>query len=73
MESDGEPVIEAVRERLSRCHGGKTTPEQLAKGESSSNGKVEKADRTTRSVAKVLKDIIETKSGGEKRSDCIHV
>ena len=65
LKSDGEPAIRAVRERLSRYHGGKITPEQPAKGESSSNGKVEEAGKTTRSIVKVFKDMIETKIGEE--------
>ena len=70
LKSDGEPAIVAVRERLSRYHGGKITPEQPPKGESSSNGKVEEAGKTTRSLAKVFKDMIEFKIGEEIQSDC---
>ena len=62
LKSDGEPAIVAVREKLSRYHGGKITPEQPPKGESSSNGKVEEAGKTIRSMAKVFKDMIETKN-----------
>ena len=71
LKRNGEPAIVAVRERLSRYHGGKITPEQPAKGESSSNGRVEEAGRTTRSVAKVFKDMIEIKIGEEIQSDCM--
>ena len=71
LKSDGEPAIIAVRERLSRYHGGRITPEQPAKGESSSNGKVEEAGKTTRSIAKVFKDMIETNIGEEIQSDSV--
>ena len=71
LKSDGEPAIVAVRERLSRYHGGKITPEQPTKGESSSNGKVEEAGKTTRSLVKVFKDMIEDKTGQEIESDCV--
>ena len=71
LKSDGEPAIVAVREKLSRLHGGKITPEQPPKGESSSNGKVEEAGKTTRSLAKVFKDMIEYKTGKEIESDCV--
>ena len=70
MKSYGEPAIVAVRERLSRYHGGKITPEQPPKGESSSNGKVEEAGKTTRSLAKVFKDMIESKIGEDLQSCC---
>ena len=63
LKSDGEPAIIALRERLSRYHGGKITPEQPPRGESSSNGKVEEAGKTIRSLAKVFKDMIEAKMG----------
>ena len=71
LKSDGEPAIVALRERLSRYHGGKITPEQPPKGESSSNGKVEEAGKTVRSLAKVFKDMIESKIGEELSSDCV--
>ena len=71
FKSDGEPAIVAVRERLSRYHGGKITPEQPPKGESSSNGKVEEAGKTLRSLVKVLKDMIEDKTGQEIESDYV--
>ena len=71
LKSDGEPAIVAVRERLSKYHGGKITPEQPPKGESASNGTVEEAGKTIRSLAKVFKDMIESKIGEEITSDCV--
>ena len=71
LKSDGEPAIVAVRERLSRYHGGKITPEQPPKGESSSNGKVEEAGKTIRSLAQVFKDMIESKIGEQIQSDYV--
>ena len=69
--SYGEPAIIALRERLSRYHGGKIIPEQPPKGESSSNGKIEEAGKTVRSLAKVFKDMIEAKLGEEISSECV--
>ena len=71
LKSDGEPAIVAINEKLGRYHGGKITPEQPPKGESSSNGKVEEAGKTTRSLVKVFKDMIEDKTGQEIESDCV--
>ena len=39
------------------------------RGESQSNGKVEEAGKTVRSMAKVFKDMIEERIGGELASD----
>ena len=50
-------------------HGGKITPEQPPTGESQSNGKVEEAGKTIRSMAKVFKDMIEDKIEEEIASD----
>ena len=61
LKSDGENAIRAVREKLAIYHGGKITPEQPPSGESQSNGKVEEAGKTIRSMAKVFKDMIEDK------------
>jgi len=69
LKSDGEPAIRAVREKLATYHGGKITPEQPPTGESQSNGKVEEAGKTVRSMAKVFKDMIEERTGGELASD----
>ena len=69
LKSDGEPAIRAVREKLATYHGGKITPEQPPTGESQSNGKVEEAGKTVRSMAKVFKDMIEERIGGELASD----
>ena len=69
--SDGENAIRAVREKLAMYHGGKITPEQPPTGESQSNGKVEEAGKTIRSMAKVFKDMIEDKIEEEIASDSI--
>ena len=58
-----------MESRLSRYHGGRITPEQPPKGESPSNGNVEEAGKTTRSILKVFKDMIDTKIREEVPSD----
>ena len=71
MKSDGEPAMVALRERLSKYHGGKITPEQPPTGESQSNGRIEEAGKTVRSIAKVFKDMIEDKIREELPSDSV--
>ena len=63
MKSDGEPSIVAVREAVSRYHGGRVTPEQPPTGESEANGRVEEAGKTLRGYLKVFKDMIEDRAG----------
>ena len=46
FKSDGEPSIRAVRDALSKYHGGKITLEQPQPGESQENGRVEEAGKT---------------------------
>ena len=56
---DGESAITAVRDAVSRFHGGRVIPEAPAKGESQSNGIVEEAGKTIREYTRVMKDQIE--------------
>ena len=60
IKSDGERAIVAVREAVSKFHGGKVVPEAPARGESQSNGAIEEAGKTIREYVRVLKDQIET-------------
>ena len=62
MKSDGERNIVALRDALSKYHGGQMTPEQFPRGESQANGKTEEAGKTVRGMAKVLKDQMEEKA-----------
>ena len=62
LKSDGEAAIIAVREKIGKYHGGRVIPEDPAKGESPSNGRVEEAGKTVREFTRVLKDQIEEKA-----------
>ena len=53
----------AVREALSRKHGGIVSPEQPPKGEHASNGIVEEAGKPIRDMANVLKLQLESNLG----------
>ncbi len=62
FKSDGERAIVGVREALAKYHGGNITPELAPKSESSSNGRVEEAEKTVRGFVKVLKNQMEHKT-----------
>ena len=59
MKSDGEASIVALRDAISKFHGGEVIPETPAKGESQSNGRVEEAGKTVRGFTRVFKQQIE--------------
>ena len=63
LNSDGEPAIVAMREALSRGHGGRVTPEQPPRGEHQANELAEEAGRTVRAQAWVLKLHLESSIG----------
>ena len=69
IKSDGERAIGAVREAVSKFHGGRVIPEAPAKGESQSNGIVEEAGKTVREYTRVLKDQIEVKANIKLKCD----
>ena len=69
FKSDGERSIKAVRDTLSRYHGGKITPEQPPPGESQENGRVEEARKTLRGYIRVFKDMMESKLGEQIPAD----
>ncbi|MDA8582757.1 reverse transcriptase domain-containing protein [bacterium] len=62
LKSDGESSIVAVRDALSRMHGGRCIPEAPLKGESQSNGRVEEAGKTVREFVRVFKQQLEDKA-----------
>ena len=71
FKSDGEPSIVAIRDSLAKYHGGRITPEQPPPGESQANGKVEEAGKTTRSYIRVLKDMVEHRTGRKMETNAI--
>ena len=71
FKSDGERSITAVRDALSKYHGGKVTPEQPPPGESQENGRVEEAGKTLRGYIKVFKDMLETRTGQRIPTDAV--
>ena len=71
FKSDGERSIKAVRDALSKYHGGKITPEQPPPGESQENGRVEEAGKTLRGYIRVFKDMLEEKTGKQIPTDAI--
>ena len=62
FKTDGESSIKVVRDKLARQIGGKVVVESPTQGESQSNGLVEEAGKTVRDVARLFKDVIETKT-----------
>ena len=62
LKCDGEPAIQAVREALSKYHGGRVIPEGPPKGESQSNGVIEEAGKTMREFTRAFKDQSEDKA-----------
>ena len=69
MKSDGEASIKAIRDALSKYHGGKVTPEQPPRGESQANGRVEEMGKTIRGLVRQLKDQIEHQTKGKISSE----
>ena len=67
--TDGEPAIIALREAVTSLRDGETIPESLAKGESQSNGKVERAVRTLRARMRTMKYYIQDKANMKIGSD----
>ena len=59
----GESPIVAIREALTRKHGGIISPEQPPEGEHAANGAVDAAGKTIRDMAKVLKMHLESRLG----------
>eukprot|EP00973_Karenia_brevis_P000835 115507-Karenia_brevis.AAC.1 len=59
VKSDSENAIVAVRNALSKYHGGRVIPEAPAKGESQSNGIIEEVGKTVREYARVLRSQVE--------------
>ena len=59
LKSDSENAIIAVRDALSKYHGGRVVPESPAKNESQSNGTAEEAGKTVREFTRVLKEQLE--------------
>ena len=69
MRSDGEPAIVALREALTRCHGGRVTPEQPPKGEHQANGLAEVTGRHIRDQVRVMKLDLEKRLGRKVLED----
>ena len=69
LKSDGEPAIVAVREALSRLHGGRVTPEQPPRGEHQANGLAEVTGRHIRDQARVLKLYLQNRVGRKVLED----
>jgi len=59
VKTDTESPIKAFRTKLFKYHGGRMIPEDPAKGESASNGKIEEAGKTVREFVKLMKLQIE--------------
>ena len=56
---DGEKAMVALRDAIAKYHGGEVIPENPAKGESQSNGRVEEAGKTVRGFVRVFKEQLE--------------
>ena len=65
LKSDGERSVVSLKEAVGRFHGGRAVPEQSARGESESNGAVERAARTVVELTRVLKEQVEGETGQE--------
>ena len=63
LKSDNENAVKALRDAVGRLLGGRVIPENLLKGESQANGKVEETCKTTRGFMKVLKSQLEENTG----------
>ena len=63
------PILALAKEARNQSGIDVVIPEQSPAGESQSNGKIEEAGRTIRSMAKVFKDMMEAKINDEIRSD----
>ena len=62
LKSDGEWSIKALKDALSRYHGGVIIPEVSARGESQSNGCCEQAVQVVAEFIRVLKEQVEQKA-----------
>ena len=61
--SDQEPIIIALCDAVNNGWHGEIVPEAAAKGESESNGEVERAVQSVHGLARTLKDFLEQQSG----------
>merc|ERR1711923_347645 len=62
LKSDGEAPIVAVRDAISKYHGGKIIIDKSPKDESQSNGAAGEAGKTVREFILILKDVLEKKA-----------
>ena len=63
LKSDQEPSIVALCDAVKNGWHGEVVPEASPKGESKSNGEVERAVQSVRGLARTLKDFLEQRSG----------
>ena len=63
LKSDQEPIIIALCDAVNNGWHGEIVPEASAKGESKSNGEVERAVQSVHGLARTLKDFLEQQSG----------
>ena len=63
MKSDQEPAITALVEAVKHGWHGEIVPEASPKGESKSNGEVERAVQSMHGLARTIKDYVEQQSG----------
>ena len=63
LKSDQEPIIIALCDAVNNGWHGEIVPEASAKGESKSNGEVERAVQSVHGLARTLKDFWEQRSG----------
>ena len=63
LKSDQEPSIVALCDAVKNGWHGEIVPEESPKGESKSNGEVERAVQTVHALARTLKDFLEQQSG----------
>ena len=62
FKSDQEPSIVALCDAVKNCWHGEVVPEASPKGESKSNGEVERAVQSVHGLARTLKDFVEQQS-----------
>ena len=62
LKSDGQPVMQSLKTAIGRFHGGVLIPDVSARGESQSNGAVERAAQVVAELVRVLKEQLEQKA-----------
>ena len=62
LKSDGQPAMQSLKTTIGRFHGGVLIPEVSARGESQSNGTVERAAQVVAELVRVLKEQLEQKA-----------